>query len=144
MYGCWTVLIKSLNNCYWKKENKYSCILVVFEINHGFEILMVNKYLYITVAEKSIVSRAGVAERFTAPCVRHRWSWVRTPKPPPMLADTSAGTFIKKARLPCWPLYSQQVSHQRWIWGICCVQVRKQASEGSTLALKARADVTRR
>ena len=25
--------------------------------------------------------------------------------------------WIEKAWLPCWPLYSQQVSHQRWIWG---------------------------
>ena len=31
--------------------------------------------------------------------------------------DASASMSIKKARLPCWPLYSQQVSHQRWIWG---------------------------
>ena len=25
--------------------------------------------------------------------------------------------WIKKAWLPCWPLYSPQVSQQRWIWG---------------------------
>ena len=34
----------------------------------------------------------------------------------------------ERNRLPCWPLYSQQVSHQRWIWGIArrqeSVQVR--------------------
>ena len=65
-----------------------------------------------------------------------------SPEPPPMLTDTSA-TWIKKARLPCWPLYSQQVSHQRWISGIHCMQVTKHASEGSTLALKPRADITR-
>ena len=40
-----------------------------------------------------------------------------SPKPPPMLMDTSASMWIEKAQLPCWPLYSQQVSHQRWIWG---------------------------
>ena len=51
-------------------------------------------------------------------------------EPPPMPMDTSAGTWIKKAQLPCWPLYSQQVSHQRWIWGIHCVQARKHTSEG--------------
>ena len=34
-----------------------------------------------------------------------------------MLVDMSVRTWIEKARLPCWPLYSQQVSHQRWIWG---------------------------
>ena len=28
----------------------------------------------------------------------------------------------ERDRLPCWPLYSQQVSHQRWIWGIACRQ----------------------
>ena len=66
-----------------------------------------------------------------------------SPKPPPMLADMSAGVWIKKARLPCWPLYSQQVLHQRWISGIHCTQVTKHASEGSTLALKPRGDVAR-
>ena len=40
------------------------------------------------------------------------------PKPPPMLVDMSASTWIKKVQLPCWPLFSQQVSHQRWIWGL--------------------------
>ena len=60
-----------------------------------------------------------------------------------MLVDTSAGMWIEKARLPCWPVYSQQVSHQRWISGIHCTQATKNASEGSTLALKPRGDVTR-
>ena len=28
------------------------------------------------------------------------------------------GKYVdQKAWLPCWPLYSQQVSHQWWIWG---------------------------
>ena len=31
----------------------------------------------------------------------------------------------KKAQLPCWPLYSKQMLHQRWFWGIHCRQVRK-------------------
>ena len=39
------------------------------------------------------------------------------PEPPAILVETSASTWIEKARLPCWPLYSQQVLHQRWIWG---------------------------
>ena len=26
-------------------------------------------------------------------------------------------THLKVCWLPCWPLYSLQVSHQRWIWG---------------------------
>ena len=34
-----------------------------------------------------------------------------------MLADMSASMWIKKAWLPYWPLYSQQVLHQWWIWG---------------------------
>ena len=46
-------------------------------------------------------------------------------------------------QLPCWPLYSQQVSHQRWISGIHGTQVTKHTSEGSTLALKPRGDVIR-
>ena len=45
--------------------------------------------------------------------------------------------------LPCWLPRGQQVSHQRWIWGIHCAQARKHASKGSTLALKPRADITR-
>ena len=50
---------------------------------------------------------------------------------------------VLKSRLPCWPLYSQQVSHQRWISGIHCTLVTKHASEGSILALKPSGDVTR-
>ena len=61
------------------------------------------------------------------------------PKPPPMLADMSAGTRIKKA----WPLYGQQVSHKRWISGFHCTHATKHTSEGSTLALKPRGDTTR-
>ena len=38
-------------------------------------------------------------------------------------------------------LYSQQVSHQRWIWEVNCMHVTKHTSEGSTLALKPRGDV---
>ena len=33
----------------------------------------------------------------------------------------------KHNRLPCWPSRGQQVSHQRWIWGIHCMQVTKHA-----------------
>ena len=65
----------------------------------------------------------------------HTNSYEPRPELPPMFADTSVSTWIEKAQLPYWPLYSQQVLHQRWIWGICCVQARKHASEGSTLAL---------
>ena len=39
------------------------------------------------------------------------------PEPPPMLVGTSASTWMESAWLPCWLLYSQQVLHQRWIWG---------------------------
>ena len=38
---------------------------------------------------------------------------------------------------------SQQMSHQRWIWGIHCMQATKYASNGSSLALKPRGHVTR-
>ena len=64
-------------------------------------------------------------------------------EPPPVLADMSAGTWIEKAWLPCWPLYSQQVLHQRWISGIHCTQATKHASEGLTVALKPRGDIIR-
>ena len=30
--------------------------------------------------------------------------------------------------LPCWPSRGQQVWHQRWIWWICYVQAKKQAT----------------
>ena len=49
----------------------------------------------------------------------------------------------ERDRQPCWPLYSQQVSHQRWISGIHGMQATKHASKGSTLALKPRGDVIR-
>ena len=45
-------------------------------------------------------------------------------------------------RLGCHAGWGQQVS-QRWIWGIQYTQMRKHTSEGSTMALKRRADVTR-
>ena len=41
--------------------------------------------------------------------------------------------------LPCWWPRSQQ----RWIAGIHCMQATKHTSEGSTLALKPRGDITR-
>ena len=51
-------------------------------------------------------------------CVLHGKSWVwASSKPPPILVDMSVHSWIKKTRLPCWPLYSQQVSHQKWTWG---------------------------
>ena len=86
-----------------------------------------------------------MAEWFTVSCLLRAARTVKgsRPQPPLMLADISAGTWIEKARLSCWPLYSQQVSHQRWILGIHCMQVTKHASERSTLALKPRGDVTR-
>ena len=84
-------------------------------------------------------------EWLTVPCLLRVAQTVvgLSPKPPPMLADMSAGMWMEKAQLPCWPLYSQQVLHQRWISGIHCMQVTKHASDGSTLALKPRGDVTR-
>ena len=42
-----------------------------------------------------------------------------------------------------WSPRGQQVSHQRWIWGIHCTQATKHVSQGSTLAFKLRADVIR-
>ena len=47
---------------------------------------------------------------------------------------------LKKAWLLCWPLYSQQVSHHKWIWG---PHKWESMQKGSTLALKPRADITR-
>ena len=36
----------------------------------------------------------------------------------------------EKTLLPCWPSRGQQVSHQRWIWRIHCMQVTKHVSWG--------------
>ena len=36
----------------------------------------------------------------------------------PRTSTNACGHIFKyMAQLPCWSLYSQQVSHQRWIWG---------------------------
>ena len=48
-------------------------------------------------------------------CARRRVKG-SNPEPPPMLVETSVSMWIEKARLPCWTLYSGQLSHQRWIW----------------------------
>ena len=51
--------------------------------------------------------------------------------------------WTKKARPPCcWPR-GQQVSHQRWLWGIHCIQSTNHASQESALVLKPKADATR-
>ena len=49
------------------------------------------------------VSRAAMVELFTALYLLHAAQTVvgSSPKPPPMLVDMSAGTWIKKAQLPC-------------------------------------------
>ena len=72
---------------------------------------------------------------------RHARSCVQVP---PMLADMSASTWIKKVRLQCCPLYSQQVSHQRWIWGISAHEQWRIENGESSLAMKLRADISRR
>ena len=67
----------------------------------------------------SETSQAEVAKWLTALCLLRvaRMDRGSSPEPPPMLVDMFASMWIKKARLPCWPPYSKQVSHQRWIWG---------------------------
>ena len=32
-----------------------------------------------------------------------------------------ASMWIRTGQLPCWSARSQQVSHQRWIWGLSCI-----------------------
>ena len=68
--------------------------------------------------KKNAQSKARAAEWFTALfCVWDGWSWVRALKLYQMLVDTCANMWIEKARPPCWHLYGQQVSYQRWIRG---------------------------
>ena len=38
--------------------------------------------------------------------------------------------WIETAWPPFWSPRGQQVSHQRWIWGICCRQLTKHISKG--------------
>ena len=47
----------------------------------------------------------------------------------PTKSSTCASTGIEMDQPPCWLPRGQQVSHQRWIWGIYCTQVMKHASE---------------
>ena len=56
----------------------------------------------------------GKREWYTVPCLLSAAQTVvgSSPEASPMLVDTSTGTRIKKTWLP-----SQQVLHQRWIWG---------------------------
>ena len=41
---------------------------------------------------------------------------------PSISANALQHMWIEKAQLPCWPPYSQQVSHHRWIGGLACRQ----------------------
>ena len=50
---------------------------------------------------------------------------------------------VDQKRLSSRPPRTQQVSCKRRIWGPHCMQVMKHTSDGSTLALKHRADVAR-
>ena len=61
--------------------------------------------------------RAGVPQTVArlSHTVPHTQSWVLVP---PILIEMCTSMWIKKAWLPCWPSRRQQVSHQRWIWGI--------------------------
>ena len=61
------------------------------------------------------------------------WKWKKT---------TCTSMWIKQARLPCWPSRGQQVSHQRWIWGIPCIQAMKHTSRGIHPGFETQADVT--
>ena len=85
-------------------------------------------------------SRAGVDEWYTAQCSRHRRSWVWAlvrPRPPPMLADTSASMWIKCNA----DLYTVSGCYTR---GESKDHTGKKAhKKGSNLALIPRADVTR-
>ena len=38
-------------------------------------------------------------------------------------------TWIEMTWLSCWSPKGQQVSHQRWIWGFCCMQVMNHVSK---------------
>ena len=50
--------------------------------------------------------------------------WTRVPT-----NGCNASTWIEMAQSPCWLPRGQQVLHQRWIWGICCVQTTKHTSD---------------
>ena len=56
------------------------------------------------------------AECVVAQCIQHSVHRTDGHGPPSMFVDMSVSMWSKMARLPCWPLCSQQ-SHWRWIWG---------------------------
>ena len=63
--------------------------------------------------------RAKVAEWFTAQYLLRAAQMVVGLFPGPSRTSTNACGHVCKCVdwKPCWPLYSQQLSHQRWIWG---------------------------
>ena len=78
--------------------------------------------------QNTVPSRSGWMVKSLV--LRHDQSRVQTPQ---MLVDIwSESMWIKKAQLPSWPPGGQQVLHQRWIWGIHCMQAMKHASKGSS------------
>ena len=83
---------------------------------------------------KLILCRAGVAQMVWAHTVLHIWSRVRGP---PMLVDLHK-YIDQKHSVPLLTSSGQQALHQR-----NPLHTGKYASQGSTLALKPRADITR-
>ena len=86
-----------------------------------------------------LLSRIGIShlvEHLSCHTVRqrHPWSHIRVP-PMPACAQVCR---LKIVWLPCWAPRGQQVSHQRWTWGIHCTEVT-----GSILVLKPSSDITR-
>ena len=63
---------------------------------------------------------------------------------PTIMHSCSQDMLMTTAQLPCCLSRNQQVAHQRWIWGFCCVMSRQWIlqTRGSTLALKTNADIT--
>ena len=135
------MLLKSNICVHYKNISKKSSILFIVrtetkqfwrpEISH-IVIFLNNLCIFNflpTFGRADMAETVGVQTRFqvwVSPILKDMWKCVN-----------------KKGSAAMWWSSGQQVLHQIWIWGIYCTQVSKHAGEGSTLALKARADVTR-
>ena len=101
-------------------------------------------YLYVQFSKDFLLaSRAGVAQtgrlRQCRSTVPHTWSQVQVS---PMLV--SVQVLDQKRSAAILTVKKSAGVAQSWIWGIHCMRVRKHACEGSTLALKPRANITKK
>ena len=77
--------------------SEFNCEILASKIKEAATICKKDPYIFFLWCTKQLA-----VEWFTASCLLHAARTVvgSSPEPPLMLADTSAGTWIKKTRLP--------------------------------------------